>query len=230
MGDIFVKTKKQSSIKSNQLNQCFVFCVLSISTWIRGWCCLRGDWRWCDWCAGWRGRFGSDGGGVTGHFEVAGGEAVHLASGLVHPDVDAVLWAAVSLCLASVLLGKVVGYATHHLLYAAAAHPHHVTWDTGGGNPENGNKQYGSVLHSVCCSCPEEKATDMKIGTKYQCKRMTRTSVSIWIACSPCITRQLNSSSKAFCERTTHCCFISKALKNKNSRQTFIQKQILKLL
>ena len=171
----------------DKLTQSVFFVCISLYTWIRGWCCLQGERRWCDWCAGWhvggRGRFGSPGGGVAGHFEVAGGEAVHLASGLVHPDVDAVLGAAVSLCLASVLLDNDVGDATHHLLYAAAAHPHHTgvysdTWDTGGGNPKNGNKQYGWDLHSVCCSSPEKKGTDIKM---YQCKRMTKTSVSIWI-------------------------------------------------
>ena len=72
-------------------------------------------------------------------------EAVHLARSLVHPDVDTVLGAAVGLCLARVLLGDEVGDVAHHLLHAAAPHPHDACvyggpQDTGGGNAENGDK------------------------------------------------------------------------------------------
>ena len=72
-------------------------------------------------------------------------EAVHLARSLVHPDVDAVLRAAVGLCLARVLLGDEVGDVADHFLHAAAPHPHHASvyagpQDIRGGNDENGDK------------------------------------------------------------------------------------------
>ena len=95
--------------------------VQTTHTWTIRWCCW---WVW--WCAWWHGGRGSDWGSWRAdHLKVSGGEAVHLASRLVHPDVDAVLGAAIPRGLPGVLLSYEVGDAAHHLLHAAAAHPHH---------------------------------------------------------------------------------------------------------